>query len=116
MGRDDPYANRAAERQVKIPLVQGEKNFQTCLRVAEPKPNDERESLLKDLNQCVEYRKTIEFFIKTKGLHGYFERNGGSLEKGIANANRSMDEKLKSDRDYTYSELGRMMKELKDWD
>lgn len=56
-----------------------------------------------------------EFFIKTKGLHGYFERNGGSLEKAIANANRSMDEKLKSDRDYTYSELGMLMDELEDF-
>ena len=72
------------------------------------RPYDEQESLLKDLNQCVEYRKTIEFFIKTTGLHGYFERNGGSLEKAVANANRSMDEKVTSGRDYTYSELGRL--------
>ena len=69
--------------------------------------------MLKDLNQCVEYRKTIEFFIKTKGLHSYFERNGGSLEKAIANANRSMGEIQKEGRDYTYSELGRLMGELK---
>ena len=68
--------------------------------------------MLKDLNQCVEYRKTIEFFIKTKGLHGYFERNGGSLEKAMVNANRSVEEKQKESRDYTYSELGRLMKEL----
>jgi hypothetical protein len=61
----------------------------------------------------VEYRKTIEFFIKTKGLHGYFERNGGSLENAVANANRSMCEMLKSNREYTFSELGRLMKELK---
>ena len=60
----------------------------------------------------MEYKKAIEFFIKTKGLHGYFERNGGSLEKAIANASRSIDEKLKSDRDYTYSELGRLIKLL----
>ena len=59
-----------------------------------------------------EYRKTIEFFIKTRGLHGYFERNGGSLNKAIANANQSVDEKLKSGRDYTYSELGKLMKKL----
>ena len=65
-----------------------------------------------DLNQCVEYRKTIEFFIKTKGLHGYFERNGGSLEKAMANANRSMDEKLKNSREYTYSKLGRLIEKL----
>jgi len=69
--------------------------------------------LLKDLNQCVEYRKTIEFFIKTRGLHGYFERNGGSLEKAVVNAKRSMEEKLTSGRDYTYSEFGRLMEELK---
>jgi hypothetical protein len=62
----------------------------------------------------VEYRKTIEFFIKTKGLHGYFERNGGSLEIAIANAKRSMDEKLKNGRDYTYSELGRLMEILEE--
>ncbi len=74
---------------------------------------DEQEPLLKDLNLCVEYRKTIEFFIKTKGLHGYFERNGGCLNKAMANANQSMDEKLKSGRNYTYSELGKLMEELK---
>lgn len=73
---------------------------------------DDQESLLKDLNQCVEFRKTIEFFIKTKGLHAFFERNGGSLDKAIANANYSMEEKQKSDRDYTYSELGQLMKRL----
>ncbi len=48
------------------------------------------------------------------GKHSYFERNCGSPEKAVSNANRSMDEKLKSDRDYTYSELGRLMEELKE--
>jgi len=62
----------------------------------------------------VEYRKTIEFFIKTKGLHSYFEHNGGSLEKAVGYANRSMEEKQKDGRDYTYSELGRLMEELKE--
>ena len=69
--------------------------------------------MLKDLNQCVEYRKTIEFFIKTKGLNGYFERNGDCLEKAIVNINRSMDEKLSLGRIYTYSELERLMEKLK---
>lgn len=68
-----------------------------------------QEPLLKDLNQCIVYQKTADFFIKTKGLHGYFERNGGSLEKAVANANRSMEEKQKNARDYTYSELGRLI-------
>lgn len=81
------------------------------------RPYDDQEPLLKDLNQYVEYRKTIEFFIKTKGLHSYFERNGGSLEKAVDNANRSIDEKNNDGRDYTYSELGRLMESLKrlDW-
>ena len=78
------------------------------------RPYETQEPLLKDLNQCVEYRKTIEFFIKAKGLHGYFERNGGNLEKAVANANRSMEEKLSSGRDYTYSELGRLIESLEE--
>ncbi len=73
----------------------------------------DQEPLLKDLNQNVEYRKTAEFFIKCKGLHSYFERNGGSLAYAVANADHSMDEKLVSGRNYTYSELGRLMEELK---
>ena len=49
---------------------------------------------------------------KSKGLHSYFERNGGSLVTATVNANHSMDEKQSSNRDYTYSELGKMMKTL----
>jgi hypothetical protein len=45
-------------------------------------------------------------------MGSYFERNGGSLEKAIANASRSMDEVQKEGRDYTFSELGRLMKRL----
>ena len=78
------------------------------------RPYDEQEPLLKDLNQCVEYRKTIDFFIKSKGLHSYFERNGGSLLSATANADHSMEEKQTSGRVYTFSELGRLMKILKD--
>lgn len=78
------------------------------------RPYEEQEYLIKDLNKCVEYKKSIDFFINTKGLHGYFERNGGNLEKAIANANRSMDEKLTDGRHYTYSELGRFMKTLEE--
>ena len=75
-------------------------------------PYDTQKSLLKDLNQYVKYKKAIDFFIKAKGLHGYFERNGGSLEKAIVNANQSMEERLTDGRDYTYSELGRLMERL----
>lgn len=76
------------------------------------RPYENQESLLKDLNQSVEYQKTIDFFMKSKGLHSYFERSGGSLQTATANANRSMDENEVRDRDYTYSELGRLMERL----
>ena len=78
------------------------------------RPYNDQEPLLKDLNQYVEYRKTIEFFIKAKGLHGYFERNGGSLASATVNADHSIEEKQTSGRVYTFSELGRLMKILKE--
>ena len=70
--------------------------------------------MLKDLNKNVEYRKAIDFFIKSKGLHSYFERNGGSLNTATANANRSIEDKLANDREYTYSEIGRLMEKLEE--
>lgn len=78
------------------------------------RPYDNQESLLKDLTQCVEYTKTADFFIKCKGLHSYFERNGGSLNIAVVNANRSMNDKQINDRQYTYSELGRLIKLLEE--
>ena len=67
---------------------------------------------MKDLNQFCDYRKTIDFFVKCKGLHAYFEKHGGSLDNAIANAEQSMKEKNAGGRDYTYSELGRLVKIL----
>ena len=78
------------------------------------RPYEEQDSLLKDLNRCIEYQKTIDFFIKCRGLHGYFERNGGNLDTAILNADHSMEERLINGRDYTYSELGKLMKRLKE--
>lgn len=78
------------------------------------RPYDTQEALLKDLNRCVEYHKTIEFFIKCRGLHSYFERNGGSLDAAITNADRSMQEKQSTGREYSYSELGKLMRLLRD--
>ena len=75
-----------------------------------------QELLVKDLNKCVEYSKTIDFLTKCKGLHQYYEKNGGSLDAAFVNANRSMDEKEESGRDYTYSELGRLMEKLKEFE
>lgn len=77
------------------------------------RPYADQEALIKDLNRDVVYQKTTDFFIKCKGLHNYFERNGGSIEKALANANRSMDEKVEGGREYTYSELGILMEKLK---
>ena len=78
------------------------------------RPYDTQEALLKDLNRCVEYHKTIEFFVKCRGLHSYFERNGGSLDAAITNADRSMQQKQSTGREYSYSELGRLMRLLRD--
>ena len=72
----------------------------------------DQKDLLEDLNRHVEYHKTNDFFIKSKDLHDYFERHGGSLIKATANAQQSMREKQESGRDYTYSELGRLMEQL----
>lgn len=74
---------------------------------------ENQESLLKDLNRSVAYQKTTDFFIKSKGLHSYFERNGGSLNTAMANANRSMESKLANGREYTFSELGILINRLK---
>lgn len=60
----------------------------------------------------MKYQKTIDFFIKSKGLHNYFERNGGNFNVAVTNADQSMKEKQMSGRDYTYSELGRLFKIL----
>ena len=77
------------------------------------RPYADQEALIKDLNRDVVYQKTTDFFIKCKGLHSYFERNGGRLSTAVANANRSMDEIEASDRAYTYSEFGSLMEKLK---
>ena len=69
--------------------------------------------LLLDLNKQCGYEKTIDFFKKSKGLHSYFEKRGGSLDTAVTNAKHSMDTKLVDNRNYTYSELGQMIEELK---
>jgi hypothetical protein len=71
-----------------------------------------QDTLLRDLNRSVSYEKKEDFFKRRGGLHAYFEGKGGSLESAIKNAEKSMREKNESGRSYTYSELGRLMKEL----
>lgn len=70
--------------------------------------------LLKDLRRHCEYHKTDKFFSGSGGLHSYFERKGGSLTDAIRRAEQSVQERREEGRNYTYSELGRMMKELSD--
>lgn len=72
-----------------------------------------QEELLRDLNRRCGYEKSIDFFKKSKGLHAYFEKNGGKLGDAIHGANCSVDEKRLEGRNYTYSELGHMLEELK---
>ena len=76
------------------------------------KPYAAQESLLRDLNVHCEYIKTEEFFRKCKGLHSYFEKHGGKLTKAIEYANRSLQDKMKDHRDYTFSELGKMFEKF----
>jgi hypothetical protein len=49
-------------------------------------------------------------------LHSYFEKNNGSLDKAIANALRSCAEVEKCNRDYTFSQLGKLINALADLD
>jgi hypothetical protein len=53
------------------------------------------------------YQKNLKFF--RKGLHKIFKEKGGSLDTAIKNANISCKDK---NRDYTYSQLGRMLQAL----
>lgn len=73
----------------------------------------DQESIIKDINKHCHYIKTIELFIKTKGLNSYFEKHEGSINRAISNAEQSIAERNKTNRNYTYSELGKMLVELK---
>ena len=53
--------------------------------------------------------KTTEFFRKHP-LHPFFTKQGGSIYDAISNAEKSMA--TAKERDYTFSELGRMFKML----
>ena len=77
------------------------------------RPYADQEALIKDFNRDVAYQKTTDFFIKCKGLHSYFERNGGRLSVAVANAERSMMEKQEGGKEYTYSGIGGLMEKLK---
>ena len=69
------------------------------------------EQVSQKLNSVCFYEKKIEFFRKHP-LHPYFKQNGGSLNAAINNAIKSIGDRKTDDKDYTYSELGEMFKEL----
>ena len=70
--------------------------------------SDDVESLL--YNICG-YDKTLKFF-RGHPLHQFFEKQGGSFANAISNANKSLVEVRKGNRDYTYSEIGSMFNDL----
>lgn len=74
----------------------------------------DQKSLIEDLRKYCDYDKTCAFFTRTGGLHSYFEKHSGSMNKAISHAQSSVSEKNKTGRDYTYSELGEMIIELKE--
>lgn len=75
---------------------------------------DDQPALLRDLNRFCDYQKTEDFFRKCRGLHTYFEKHGGTIETAINNANHSIEERTETRRCYTYSELGKMLEQLKE--
>lgn len=74
---------------------------------------DTQPPLIQALNKECHYEKNEVFFRKCKGLHTYFEKNGGSLDKAIYNAQRSIMEKELDGRDHTFSEIGNMLTMLR---
>lgn len=70
--------------------------------------SDDVESLL---NKICGYDKTLKFF-RGHPLHQFFEKQGGSFANAIINANKSLVEVRKGNRDYTYSEIGSMFNDL----
>lgn len=65
----------------------------------------------KELNKTCGYIKSIDFF-KKHPLHPFFIKQKGSLKSAINNANNTCKTREKDARDYSYSELGKMMQDL----
>lgn len=81
------------------------------------KEYDNQDNLIADLSKYVKgYEKTEKFFVKCKGLHKFLEKNGGELiDRAIENAKRSVDEKDRLQREYTFSDLGSLIERLKEF-
>ena len=77
------------------------------------KPFHSYEDLEKEMHKYCEYEKRERFFARHP-LHDYFQSKGGSLDDAIKNANASAAAHEKGERDYSFSELGKMMEDIKE--
>lgn len=64
-----------------------------------------------ELSSSCGYEKTRRFFA-AHPLHQFFIKSGGDFRQAINNAVKSEESIARGDRDFTYSELGTMFKEL----
>jgi hypothetical protein len=71
------------------------------------------DDVVRDLNKICGYVKEQKFFAKHP-LHSYFMKKGGSLDNAILNSEKSCKSIMEAERDYTYSQLGNMLKRLLD--
>jgi len=61
--------------------------------------------LIKEINKNCLYEKTEKFFLSTRGLHQYFVKTGGDLNRAKLNARNSIIRRNKQNTEYTYSEM-----------
>lgn len=64
-----------------------------------------------ELSRSCGYEKTRRFFA-AHPLHQFFIKSGGDFRQAINNAVKSEESIARGDRNYTYSELGTMFREL----
>lgn len=67
--------------------------------------------LMKALNKFCLYEKTEKFF-KSHSLHQYFQSQDGNFMMALQNAAKSMKDKEKTERDYTYSQMAELFEVL----
>lgn len=72
---------------------------------------EESKAIEDELCRICGYEKTQRFF-RSHPLHQFFQKQGGNLLNAIQNSLKSEQTLKNGERDYTYSELGSMFKEL----
>ena len=66
------------------------------------------DDVVRDLHKECGYLKELKFFAKHP-LHSHFIKHGGTLENAIVNSEKSCKSRSDSYRDYTYSQIGKML-------